>query len=101
MEQRDSFVFYRSFYEAIKDLDDEEQLKLYRAIFEYSLNGNEPKKDTNDVKSDANSAVILDTKLMAIFVLIKPNIDNANNRYNTSVSNGRKGRSPIKKPKKT
>ena len=39
MEQRDSFVFYRSYYEAIKDLNDEEQLTLYKAIFEYALNG--------------------------------------------------------------
>lgn len=35
---KDSFVFYRSFYEAIKLLNDEQRLKLYEAIFEYALN---------------------------------------------------------------
>ena len=39
---KDSFVFYRSFAEAIDDLPDQEQLMLYRAIKEYALNGNEP-----------------------------------------------------------
>lgn len=38
-EKRDSFVFYRSFYEAINELASEEQLSLYRSIADYSLNG--------------------------------------------------------------
>ena len=39
----DSFIFYASFFEAIKELPDENQLALYNAIFEYGLNGVEPK----------------------------------------------------------
>lgn len=38
----EAMVFYKSFYEAIKWLDEAEQLKCYRAIMEYSLNGIEP-----------------------------------------------------------
>ena len=39
--ERDSFIFYRSFYEAIKEIPDEEQLNIYKAITEYALNQNE------------------------------------------------------------
>ncbi len=38
---RESTVFYRSFYEAIKELDAELQSEVYSAIFEYALNFNE------------------------------------------------------------
>lgn len=34
----DSFIFYRSFYEAIKEIPDDERLKVYDAICEYALN---------------------------------------------------------------
>ena len=37
---RDSFIFYRSFYDAIKTLPPENQAKIYNAIFDYSLNQN-------------------------------------------------------------
>lgn len=88
-EGKNSFVFYKSYYEAIKELDKDSQYKIYNAIIQYALYGNEPKNDTNiDTKLDAN--------LIPIFVLIKPNIDSANNRYNASVSNGKKGGRPKK-----
>ena len=35
---RESTIFYRSFYEAIKELSKEHQAEVYTAIFEYSLN---------------------------------------------------------------
>ncbi|MDR1089911.1 MAG: DUF6291 domain-containing protein, partial [Prevotella sp.] len=38
---RDSFIFYRSFYEAIENLPRDIQGEIYTAIMEYSLNGNE------------------------------------------------------------
>ena len=84
-EEKNSFVFYKSYYEAIKELDKDSQYKIYNAIIQYALYGNEPKDNT-----DINTK--LDAKLIPIFVLIKPNIDSANNRYNASVSNGKKGR---------
>lgn len=36
--KRDSFIFYRSFFETIEDLEDNQQLQIYKAIAEYSLN---------------------------------------------------------------
>jgi len=38
---RDSCIFYRSFFEAIKELPKENQADVYNAIFEHSLNFNE------------------------------------------------------------
>jgi hypothetical protein len=39
---RDSTIFYRSFFEAIKELPEANQLELYNAIFEHSLNNVRP-----------------------------------------------------------
>lgn len=80
--ERDSFVFYRSFYEAIKDLDKKEQSNLLSAICELALNGNEI--ELNGISS-------------TIFKLIKPQINANLKRYR----NGSKGGRPKteKKPK--
>ena len=78
---KDSFVFYRSFYESIKNLDKDIQLEIYNAMCEYSLNDKNPE---------------LSPIATAIFTLIKPNIDNATKRYNASVENGKKGGRPKK-----
>jgi hypothetical protein len=89
---KDSIVFYKSFYEAIKELSKEEQAQVYNAIFEhyfYSKN------------------VDLKGVPKAIFALVQPNIDSANKRYQTSVDNGSKGgrkrtqKEPRKNPKGT
>ncbi|MFV0325956.1 MAG: DUF6291 domain-containing protein [Bacteroides xylanisolvens] len=73
---RESFIFYRSFYEAIKDLPRDIQGEIYTAIMEYSLYG----KETDNLKPVARS----------IFTLIKPQIDVNNKRYD----NGKKGGRP-------
>ena len=64
--ERDSFIFYRSFYEAIKEVPDEEQLQIYKTITEYALNGNEI--DNKGISK-------------AIFTLIKPQLDANLKRY--------------------
>lgn len=80
--ERDSFIFYRSFYEAIKDLPRDIRLEVYTAIMEYALYGRLPE----DLKPFAKG----------IFTLIKPNIDVNNVRF----ENGRKGgRKPSAKGK--
>lgn len=79
---RDSFVFYKSFYDAIKQIPEEYQLELYNAILQYSLEGTEPSNLSNIAS--------------AMFTLIKPNIDNAQKKYEASVSNGKKGGRPKK-----
>lgn len=60
METRDSFIFYRSFYEAIKEIPEAEQLKVYKAITEYALNQNE---------------IEIEGVSKAIFTLIRPQLD--------------------------
>ena len=40
--KRDSFVFYRSFYEAIQDIPKKHQVAIYSAIFSYAFDGKEP-----------------------------------------------------------
>ena len=74
---RESFVFYRSFYESAKHLPLEDQCEVYNAIMEYALNGNLPTK----LSAIANS----------IFILIKPQIDKNNKRY----ENGKNGGRPV------
>mgnify|MGYP004681814909 FL=1 len=73
---RDSFVFYRSFYDAIKDLPRDVQGEIYTAIMEYSLYG----KETENLKPIAHS----------VFTLMKPQIDVNNKRF----ENGKKGGRP-------
>ena len=43
IKQRESFVFYRSFFEAIEDVEPKDQLPIYRAIAMYALDKKEPK----------------------------------------------------------
>ena len=68
-------VFYRSFYEAIKELPLDVQAKVYSAIFEYSLNFNE---------------VVLEGLPKTIFTLIKPQLDANNKRFENGKKGGRK-----------
>ena len=60
----ESFVFYRSFHEALKDLPPDQYGRLMFALNEYALNGEEPELSGVD---------------KSLFTLIKPQID-ANNR---------------------
>ena len=73
---RESFVFYRSFYDAIKDLPRDVQGEIYTAIMEYSLYG----KETENLKPIARS----------VFTLMKPQIDVNNKRF----ENGKRGGRP-------
>lgn len=73
---RESFVFYRSFYDAIKELPRDVQGEIYTAIMEYSLYG----KETENLKPIARS----------VFTLMKPQIDVNNKRF----ENGKKGGRP-------
>lgn len=77
MADKDSFVFYASFYEALQDLKDKDRLKMYDAICELALNNKETKM-TGLTKT--------------IFTLIKPQILANRKRY----ENGKKGGRPKK-----
>ena len=54
---RESFVFYRSFFEAIKNLDDKKRLKMYDLILNFALNDEEI-ETTPMYKGDMPKAVI-------------------------------------------
>lgn len=73
---RDSFIFYRSFYEATKILPDKKRLKIYEMIIELGLNNHKIEEKDELIKS--------------LFTLIEPQITANNDRYN----NGKKGGAP-------
>lgn len=73
--ERDSIIFYKSFYEAIKNLPRDIQGEIYTAIMEYGLYGNE----IENLKPVARS----------VFVLIKPQLDANNQRYLNGLKGGR------------
>lgn len=77
MNNKNSFVFYRSFFEALQDLNDKDRLKLYDAICDLALND----EDTQ-LKGIANT----------VFKLIKPQVIANTERY----ANGKKGGRPKK-----
>ena len=75
---RDSFVFYRGFFKAIKKLkNDADRLALYDAITAYALDGIVPEDDETGLVS-------------ALMETIIPQIDANNKKY----ENGKKGGAP-------
>jgi hypothetical protein len=72
---RESFVFYRSFAEALRDLDEITRVHCYDAITKYALDG-----ETTELSGIES----------AVFKLIKPQIDANNKRF----ENGMKGGAP-------
>ena len=83
---KDSFVFYRSFFDSLKELPDEQQLKFYQAITEYALDDTEP--DFTGLEK-------------SLFTQIKFSLDEANRRYEESRLNGKKGGRPRKEEEKS
>ena len=75
---RDSFIFYRSFYEATQYLEKEQKADLFDAIANYALNQKQSK---------------LDNICSALFSLIKPQLDANYSKY----LNGKK-KAKISKP---
>ena len=72
---RESFIFYRSFYEAAKELKPNDRVKVYDAIFELGLNQTE-----TELKGAAK----------AVFLAIKPQVVVNNLRYENGKKGGRK-----------
>lgn len=85
MSERESFVFYRSFYEAIKGLPVEQHDRILSSIIEYAIYGKE--MELSGIEKMA-------------FTLVKPSLDSSRRNY----ENGSKGGRPSKlndKQKKT
>lgn len=79
---RDSFVFYRSFFEAISLMPPEVQAEVYPSLVEYALNGKEP-KGLSDIAQ-------------GVFILVKPNIDASIARKENGKKFGKLGGRPKK-----
>ena len=71
---RESFIFYKTFYECIKELPKKSGYALYNAIFEYVFSGEEP--ELSGIEK-------------GIFVLMKEKIDANNKKYENGKLGGR------------
>lgn len=76
-DTKDSFVFFRSFHEAIQEMPKKHQLAIYRAIVEYALDNREP-----SLSGPAN----------ALWKSFRPQIDAAAKRYASAKENGKYGK---------
>lgn len=72
--KRDSFIFYRSFMEALEGLSDTQYAKVFRAISKYALDGKELR---------------LTGVEKVIFQLVKPQLDANKKRYENGCRGGR------------
>ena len=75
--EKRSFVFYDSFLEAMKHLNDTEFRECVMRIRDYALDGTDEESDSPMVN--------------VIMTLVKPNLEAAKRRYEISVENGKKG----------
>lgn len=73
--ERESMVFYKSFMEATDDLEPELYKSVIKMVLHYAMEGKEPEGDTI---------------AKAFFLLIKPQIDANNRRYENGKQGGRK-----------
>lgn len=72
---RDSFVFYRSFYEAMEGLSDAEKGQCFEVLANYAINGEEPRNMTPVVR--------------LFFIMARPQIDKNNQRFENGKNGGR------------
>lgn len=77
--ERESMVFYKSFFDAIRELPPEEFKKCACAILEYGIEGKEPTQNG---------------LLKTVYLMAKPQIDKNNQRY----ENGKRGGRPANQP---
>jgi hypothetical protein len=84
IKNKESFVFYRSFYEAIQMLPSEDRLQIYDAISELALNGNQ-------TETTGYASVVMK--------LIEPQILANNRKYKNACKGGDKGKPNRSYPK--
>lgn len=78
---KDNFLLYGSFYDAICDLPESEQLKAFHALCRYGLHG--------EIYDEPGV-------VRAFLRMAMPNIDAAHHRYEVNIANGKKGGRPKK-----
>ena len=74
---REGFMFFRSYYEGAKELDDEQRLAFYDALIEYALNDTEP---------------IISGVPKSCFAFVKPVLDRSKARAEAGRKGGRSKR---------
>ncbi|MBQ4601186.1 MAG: hypothetical protein IJB17_06120 [Oscillospiraceae bacterium] len=77
MEKRGQFTFYRSYFEALMDLQEQERLPILQAIMAYALDGTEPKELSGNGR--------------AVFRLIRPTLDSGRKM----AAGGKKGKAKV------
>ena len=80
VDQIDGFTFFRSYREAVAEMDDPVKLEVLEAIIAYGLDGVEPTLSSPFSRS--------------VFAAVKPNLDSSRE----SVLNGKRGGRPKKTP---
>ena len=83
----DGFVFFRSYYESLKEMDTESQLSAFHALSEYVFYG---------VVPDG-----LPPMVAMWFKLVKPTVDSSLKRRAAAKENGKSGGRPPKKENQT
>lgn len=86
---RDSFIFYKSFYDAIETLGEKSQLKLYKSIMKLNFNCCENVTELGQLCDEIETSLKQNRNVYAQFLLIKPQILANFSRY----LNGLKGKS--------
>lgn len=86
---RDSFIFYKSFYDAIEILGEKAQLKLYKSIMKLNFNCCENVTELEQLCDEIETSLKQNRNVFAQFLLIKPQILANFSRY----LNGSKGKS--------
>lgn len=86
-QNKNSFIFYRSFHEATKDIDDRYRKKILYSIIEYEL-------DSIDPIFEDNEGVC-----KSIWILIKPQLDANNRRFTNGCKGGRPKTETNQEPK--
>ncbi len=84
---RESFIFYKSFYDAIDLLGEKAQLKLYKAIMTLNFNCAENVTEMERICDEIETVLSQNRHTFAQFLLIKPQIMANISKY----FNGRKG----------
>lgn len=64
---RQSFIFYKSYYDCVQKFESEQRLRFYETLFKYVFHGIEP-----DPKDDV---------IYALFLAVKKEIDGYDYRY--------------------
>ena len=71
---RKSFIFYRTFFNAVQHLPDAERLQILMAIIRYALDEDEPS---------------LPPHLLAVFEVVRGNLDSSKEKYDRGKKGGR------------